>query len=264
MCHQWKSAARLSQNFHYSSISHSCQYSQASCHTGVSPCCHSQKFSPAKEAQFLRASPAVMACHDSGLGNILCNPGALSQLSYRRLGVPGTQVGCPPCLTFCRCEMAWSLNLPMWMPGQPLTVADDSTQCAPHLQTSFTPCGRGGQCDTDTSPPLSPSTVSDTIPLVTPLVLVLRASWPCPWRGFLLTLLSAADSYILCSLPILLMIPLKNLLILFVCPKIMQTKLSCNRLLRETSLVNLLQMWNGLVTESSNVNARPTSHSCWS
>jgi hypothetical protein len=274
-----------------------------------------------------------MACYDSGLGNSVCNPGALSQLSYRRPGVPGTKVGCPPCLTFCRCEMAWSLNLPMWMPGQPLTVADHSTQCAPHSQTSFTPCGRGGQSntdphhhfhpqqfqvqshwssplcwcfvphglvldadfyslffllltlinsahcqsfawflsntcwfslsaprlckqnlaatgysgkchwltfcrcdmawslnlpmwmpgqpltvaddstqcapqsrtsftpcgrggqsDTDTSPPLSPSTVSDTIPLVIPLVLVLHASWPCPWRWFLLTLFSAANT----------------------------------------------------------------------
>jgi hypothetical protein len=54
------------------------------------------------------------------------------------------------------------------MPGQPLTVADDSTQCAPHSRTSFTPCGRGGKSDTDTSPPLSPSSVSDTIPLYSP------------------------------------------------------------------------------------------------
>jgi hypothetical protein len=65
--------------------------------------------------------------------------------------------------------MAWSLNLPMWMPGQPLTVADDSTQCMLHSQTSFTPCRRGGQSDTDISPPLSPSTVSDTIALSSPL-----------------------------------------------------------------------------------------------
>jgi hypothetical protein len=152
--------------------------------------------------------------------------------------------------------------LQMWN-GLVTESSDDSTQCTPHSQTSFTPCRRGGQSDTDTSPPLSPSTVSDTIPLVIPLVLVLHASWPCPSRGFLFTLLSAADTDKFCSLPILCMIPLKYLLILFVWPKIMQAKPCCNRLLRQTSLVNLLQMWNGLVTESSNVNARPTSHSCW-
>jgi hypothetical protein len=152
--------------------------------------------------------------------------------------------------------------LQMWN-GMVTESTDDSTQCTLHSQTSFTPCRRGGQSDTDTSPPLSPSTVSGTIPLVIPLVLVLRASRPYPWCGFLFTLLSTADTDKFCSLPILHMIPLKYLLILFVCPKIMQTKPCCNRLLRETSLVNLLQTWNGLVTESSNVNVRPTSHSCW-